>query len=84
MKRTRLVTLLLFVLAFPALKADPKPAPGKLKSVPVQKVKLLPGLFKARYDLSRKYVMSLSNDNLLQNFYLEAGLKSFLMNNGRK
>ncbi|RPJ60563.1 MAG: hypothetical protein EHM23_09960 [Acidobacteria bacterium] len=84
MKRTRLVTLLLFVLAFPALKADPKPAPGKLKSVPVQKVKLLPGLFKARYDLSRKYVMSLSNENLLQNFYLEAGLKSFLMNNGRK
>ncbi|RPI24633.1 MAG: hypothetical protein EHM61_16555 [Acidobacteria bacterium] len=52
--------------------------------MPVQKVRLLPGLFKSRSDLSRKYVMSLSNDNLLQNFYLEAGLKSFLMSNGRK
>ena len=84
MNRFRLMIPLLCVLAIPALHADPRPAPGKLKSVPVQKVKLLPGLFKARYDLSRKYVMSLSNDNLLQNFYLEAGLKGFLMTNGRK
>jgi DUF1680 family protein len=50
----------------------------------MQKVRLLPSLFKDRHDLSRRYVMSLSNANLLQNFYLEAGLKSFLIKDGRK
>ncbi len=84
MLRLRVVVSFLCVLIASALYADPQPVPGKLKAVPVQKVRLLPGLFKHRHDLSRKYVMSLSNDNLLQNFYLEAGLKGFQMNNGRK
>jgi uncharacterized protein len=35
---------------------------------------LLPGLFQQRFNLNRRYLMSLSNENLLQNFYLEAGL----------
>ena len=38
------------------------------------KVKLLPSPFLHRYNLNRRYVLSLSNDNLLQNYYLEAGL----------
>lgn len=37
-------------------------------------VRLLPGLFQQRFGLNRKYLMSLSNENLLQNHYLEAGL----------
>jgi DUF1680 family protein len=39
-------------------------------------VKLLPGLFKQRYDLNRRYIMELRNEHLLQNFYQEAGLWS--------
>jgi DUF1680 family protein len=31
-------------------------------------------MFQGRFDLNRKYMMSLSNDNLLQNYYMEAGL----------
>jgi DUF1680 family protein len=38
------------------------------------KVKLLPSLFQQRFDLNRRYLLSLSSDNLLQNHYLEAGL----------
>jgi DUF1680 family protein len=41
------------------------------------RVKLLPGLLHDRVELNRAYLMSLSNDNLLQNHYLEAGLASF-------
>lgn len=52
-----------------------KSADIKLKAVPVENVKLLPGLFLQRYELNKKYVMSLDNDKLLQNFYFEAGLK---------
>jgi DUF1680 family protein len=37
-------------------------------------VKLLPGIFRDRSDLNRQYVMSLRNENLLQNYYLQAGL----------
>jgi uncharacterized protein len=37
-------------------------------------VQLLSGNFQDRYKLNRKYLMSLTNDNLLQNFYQEAGL----------
>jgi uncharacterized protein len=40
-----------------------------------EQVQLLPGLFKDRFDLNLNYVMSLRNDNLLQNFYLEAAIK---------
>lgn len=39
-----------------------------------KEVKLMPSIFKERYDLNRKYLMSLKNNCLLQNFYLEAGI----------
>jgi len=38
------------------------------------RVKLLPGLFKKRFDINRGYVFSLQSHNLLQNHYMEAGL----------
>lgn len=44
------------------------------KAVDLKNVKLLPSIFKERYDLNRKYLMSLKNQGLLQNFYLEAGI----------
>jgi DUF1680 family protein len=44
------------------------------RPLPAGAVTLLPGLFKQRYDLNRRYVMELRNENLLQNFYQEAGL----------
>ncbi len=40
-------------------------------------IKLLPGLFQQRSDLARAYVTKLTDDDLLQNFELEAGLKKF-------
>lgn len=45
-----------------------------LRSIDKKNVKLLPSIFKERYDLNRKYLMSLKNQSLLQNFYLEAGI----------
>lgn len=52
----------------------------KYNSIPAANVKLLPGLFQQRYELNKKYVMSLNNDKLLQNFYFEAGLeKGYIM-----
>lgn len=45
-----------------------------LKQVESKKVKLLPSIFRERYDLNRNYLMSLKNQGLLQNFYLEAGI----------
>ena len=45
-----------------------------LHPMPYGSVKLLPGLFQRRYELNRKYMLSLKTDNLLQNHYLEAGL----------
>jgi DUF1680 family protein len=39
-----------------------------------QAVKLLPSPFLHRYNLNRRYVLDLRNDNLLQNYYQEAGL----------
>ena len=41
---------------------------------PLSSVSLLPGLFQHRYNLNRQYMLSLKTANLLQNFYLEAGL----------
>jgi DUF1680 family protein len=41
----------------------------------LDQVQLTLGLFKDRFDLNLNYVMSLRDDNLLQNFYLEAGIK---------
>src|SRR5581483_2670506 len=37
-------------------------------------VRLRPGLLQQRGDLNRAYMLSLSNANLLQNYYMEAGL----------
>jgi len=45
-----------------------------LRALPLNQIKLLPGLFRDRFELNRRYVMSLRDENLLQNHYLEAGL----------
>lgn len=45
-----------------------------LKPIDQKNVKLLPSIFKERYELNRKYLLSLKNNSLLQNFYLEAGI----------
>jgi len=44
------------------------------KPIPPGQVKLLPSMFQHRFDLNRRYLMSLRSDNLLQNHYMEAGL----------
>ena len=38
------------------------------------RVKLLPGLLQQRSDLNRRYMLSLTSENLLRNHYIEAGL----------
>ncbi len=48
--------------------------PDTFTSFSLGSVKLLPGLFEERYNLNRQYMLSLKTANLLQNFYLEAGL----------
>lgn len=50
--------------------------PSPLRPMPFGAVRLLPGLFQHRYDLNRKYMLSLKTENLLQNHYAEAGLWS--------
>jgi len=42
----------------------------------MNQVRLTPGLFQQRFELNRKYLLSLNTENLLQNHYLEAGLWS--------
>lgn len=42
-------------------------------------VRLLPGLFKERFDLNLAYMLSLEPTKLLQNFYAEAGLNKEFM-----
>jgi len=44
------------------------------ESKTIREVRLLPGLFKDRMEVNRAHLMSLNNDALLQNFYLEAGI----------
>ena len=44
------------------------------RPLPPDKVKLLQSPFLHRYNLNRRYVLDLRNDNLLQNYYMEAGL----------
>jgi DUF1680 family protein len=44
------------------------------EAIPIGQVKLLDGPFQRRARLTRDYVVSLKNKNLLQNFYLEAGM----------
>jgi len=48
------------------------------KPMPLFQVKLLPSMFQHRFDLNRNYLVSLRTDRLLQNFYLEAGLTSYV------
>src|SRR2546427_11587182 len=45
-----------------------------LQHLPFREARLLPGLFNNRFELNRRYVLSLKTHNLLQNHYLEAGL----------
>lgn len=45
-----------------------------LKGFDKENVKILPGLFRERMDINRKYLMELDSQCLLQNFYLEAGI----------
>ena len=45
-------------------------------SINIEKTHLLPGLFKERADINRAYLMELKTEDLLQNFYLEAGIRT--------
>ncbi|WP_141504861.1 beta-L-arabinofuranosidase domain-containing protein [Paenibacillus luteus] len=54
----------------------------KLKDFPNGSVRLNQGPLQARLQLNKQYVMSLTNENLLRNFYLEAGLWSYSGNGG--
>lgn len=45
-----------------------------LNQICFEHVRLLPGLFRERAEVNRNYLMELSNQGLLQNFYLEAGI----------
>ncbi len=49
-------------------------APVSLEAIPEGQVKLLDGEFERRTELDRAYVLSLKTENLLQNFYGEAGM----------
>jgi uncharacterized protein len=44
------------------------------RPLPDHRVRLLPSIFKKRFEINQRYVLSLQNQNLLQNHYLEAGL----------
>lgn len=46
----------------------------RLTEFAIENLELLPGMIRDRFDLNRKYMMSLKNQDLLQNHYLEAGL----------
>lgn len=47
-----------------------------LNTINAENAHLLNGLFKERADLNRAYLMELKTENLLQNFYLEAGVRT--------
>ncbi|OIR03971.1 Non-reducing end beta-L-arabinofuranosidase [mine drainage metagenome] len=49
------------------------PVPS-LTSVQPGEVTLLPGLFRARRELTKAYLKRLTTDDILQNYYLEAGI----------
>ncbi|MBM3495076.1 MAG: hypothetical protein FJX72_12275, partial [Armatimonadetes bacterium] len=51
------------------------------RPLPRGDVQLLPGLLSARADLNRAYVASLTTENLLQNYYAEAGMHQWFMRN---
>ncbi|MCL2665947.1 MAG: glycoside hydrolase family 127 protein [Defluviitaleaceae bacterium] len=44
----------------------------KLRAIPLSDVDLLDGVLKERTAVNKKYLMSLKNENLLQNYYMEA------------
>ncbi|MGE5612919.1 MAG: beta-L-arabinofuranosidase domain-containing protein [Bacillota bacterium] len=46
------------------------------KDSPYDAVKLLPGMLSKKVELNRRYILSLDTENLLRNYYLEAGLWS--------
>lgn len=46
----------------------------KANSVEHGSVKILPGIFRERMDVNRRYLLELDTNCLLQNFYLEAGI----------
>lgn len=45
-------------------------------SINIERARLLPGLFRERADVNRAYLMELKTEDLLQNFYLEAGIRT--------
>ncbi|MDF2650243.1 MAG: hypothetical protein K0Q73_6048 [Paenibacillus sp.] len=53
-----------------------------MRDFPAGHVRLLPGPLKKRFELNKQYMMSLTNENLLRSFYLEAGLWSYSGNGG--
>ena len=67
---------LIFLLFIAATHGHAQTAPGveKAAAIPVGNVKLLRGPFQIRANLNRDYVLSLKSKNLLQNYYMEAGL----------
>ncbi|MEN9938938.1 MAG: hypothetical protein RLZZ387_5517 [Chloroflexota bacterium] len=48
--------------------------PSSYRALPPRDVTLLPGELRRRAELNRTYLLSLTNANLLQNYYQEAGL----------
>ena len=65
--------LLLLVVATHG-HAQSAPGVEKAAALPVGSVKLLRGPFQIRANLNRDYVLGLKSKNLLQNYYMEAGL----------
>src|SRR3982751_5183200 len=63
-------------MALQSRAAKPSGVSTEFQPAPIGAVKLLPGPFSERAKLNRDYVAGLKNQNLLQNFYLEAGLWS--------
>jgi len=56
----------------------------KCRAFPLDRVRLDDWLFAARFNANRAYVMSLTDQNLLQNFYLEAGLGAYMTHVGNE
>ncbi|MEK3684614.1 beta-L-arabinofuranosidase domain-containing protein [Paenibacillus sp. FSL R10-2736] len=53
-----------------------------MSALRIGQIKLSPGPVQARFELNKKYIMSLTPMNLLRSFYLEAGLWSYSGNGG--
>jgi DUF1680 family protein len=68
------IALCLAVESGLAAEVKPKITP-KIEAFSYGEVKLLPGLFKDRFDINRKYLISLPNESLLYPFYKEAVVK---------